>query len=973
MWLFELGALVLKVIIHAKANGTAFEEVGTEVVDFVTTLGLDKYAEREVGRKFQKMEDDIAKSCNEVLDSFAIEDERKELICQLLSEVLKGSISDIELLRSTRLDHNVLQDKLKKKDSRFQTELDLREQEIYVRMLNHIAHIIINNFKQFPALEPSRSQYLIEELDELLEKNDVILKQLRQINGKILGKPSKFRDFEREYRKSVLTQYSYIYLFGADELNNELKKYKLSTAYVQLEAKIKDSEKRIQVEDIFNEKYNNIWLSGEAGSGKTTLISWLAINSANSGEKEIKGISGTIPLIIELRKYNSQELNINECINRVMTDSSYRMPEGWIEDAIESGRILFLVDGFDEVSDQERESVFEWVKRVDPENKCKKLFTSRPQVKKRPGLIKLLEVKMMAMNTEKVEEFVRYWHKAVLKEQLAVSADEAMVTCNSLLDVIGKSNSLRKLAANPLLCAMISALHYRRGMNVPTSKRDLYEACCKMLLESRDVERKIRETDIQLSYEKKKLILSKLAYNMMINNDVETSKNNVLEFLKNTIEDMGIEDVEAENLLKFLLERTGLIREPEHQRIDFVHRSFQEYLCAVELSRRVQWGLIEEKIGKEEWVETISLAMGYATKDRADQILSATLSKGEECNAQKIYLFYAIEYLSGALEADLSIRNEIKEKLENYLPPQHADCEQIAMAGKIAVPYLTYKEDYTEDEKTNCLYTLSLIGTREALRAIKGFFVETLSKEQMRIVGNMMDTFRHEELIEEEIPKLVYNYLKAGEGRENVISNGLMRVMCYLEDSEKKSLENMSIDNLTILDFDDEHEYVLPNGLYKKISRLTIDGEFESLAILNRFSNIEKLTVIARSEEFDVYSLNLNQSIYEMTQFQVILYKRGYVLICGKDLRFLHNCEELSMTFVGEKVELDLSTFCELEKLKVLEVSAEYALDFNYDVLENIEKLRVNCWSGGTGELPYELAKLDIPVECGDFSADEYF
>lgn len=404
-----------------------------------------------------------------------------------------------------------------------------------------------------------------------------------------------------------------------------------------------------------------------------------------------------------------------------MKDSSYRMPEGWIEDAIESGRILFLVDGFDEVSDQERESVFEWVKRIDPENKCKKLFTSRPQVKNRPRLIKLLEVKMMAMNAEKVEEFVRYWHRAVLKEQLAVSADEAMVTCNSLLDVIEKSNSLRKLAANPLLCAMISALHYRRGMNVPTSKRDLYEACCKMLLESRDAERKIRETDIQLSYEKKKLILSKLACNMMLNNDVETSKNSVLEFLKNTIEDMGIEDVEAEDLLKFLLERTGLIREPEHQRIGFVHRSFQEYLCAVELSRRVQWGLIEEKIGKEEWVETISLAMGYATKERADQILRATLSKGEECNAQKVYLFYAIEYLSGALEADPSIRNEIKEKLESYLPPQHADCEQIAMAGKIAVPYLTYREDYTEEEKTNCLYTLSLIGTREALRAIKGF------------------------------------------------------------------------------------------------------------------------------------------------------------------------------------------------------------------------------------------------------------
>lgn len=552
MWLIEVGALVLKIIIHAKANDSTFIEVGTEVVDFIAKLGLNKFEEREVERKFQKIEDEIAKSCKEVLDSFDIADERREQICQLLAGVLKSSMTDIEMLRSARLDHNVLQDKLKKKDNTFQVELDPKEQEIYVRMLNHIAHIIINDFKQFPTLEPSRSQYLIEELDELLEKNDEILKQLHQINGKILSKPSKFRDFEREYRKSILTQYSYIYLFGADELNSELKKYKLSTAYVQLEAKIKGSEKRIQVEDIFNEKCNDIWLSGEAGSGKTTLISRLAINSANLDEKEIKGISGTIPLIIELRKYNSQEVTINECVNRIMKNSSYRMPEGWIEEAIESGRVLFLIDGFDEVSEQERENVFQWVKDIDPEDKCKKLFTSRPQVKNRPRLHKLLEVKMMAMNSEKVEEFVRYWHKAVLKEQLAVSADEAMVTCNSLLDIIGKSNSLKKLAANPLLCAMISALHYRRGMNVPTSKRDLYEACCKMLLESRDVERKIRETDIQMPYEKKKLILSKLACNMMLNNDVETSKDSVLEFLKNTIEDMGIEDVKAEELLKFL-------------------------------------------------------------------------------------------------------------------------------------------------------------------------------------------------------------------------------------------------------------------------------------------------------------------------------------------------------------------------------------------------------------------------------------
>lgn len=424
--------------------------------------------------------------------------------------------------------------------------------------------------------------------------------------------------------------------------------------------------------------------------------------------------------------------------------------------------------------------------------------------------------------------------------------------------------------------------------------------------------------------------------------------------------------------LSFFFERSGLIREPEHQRIDFIHRSFQEYLCAVELSRRVQWGLIEDKIGQEEWVETISLAMGYATKERADQILRATLAKGKERGAEKVYLFYAIEYLSGALETDPLIRKEIREALEKYLPPQYTDCEQIAVAGNIAVPHLVYKPCYTESEKANCIYALSQIGTREALRAIKGYFVEPLSDQQMRLIGKMLDTFRCEDIVEEEFPKLVCDYLINREGEEITISNGLMRVIYYLDNHEKKILENMNMDNLTILDYDDENEYILPNELYKKIHKLTIDGEFESLPILNRFSCLNSLAVIARAEVFDIYSLNSYRSIYQIKKFSLVLYKRGYVYISGKDMSCLNNCEVLSLTFIGDQVELDLSKFDTLNKLKILEISAEYALDFDYAALENIEKLRVNYCTYGSSEMPYELAKLDFPVEYGTFSVDKY-
>lgn len=108
-----------------------------------------------------------------------------------------------------------------------------------------------------------------------------------------------------------------------------------------------------------------------------------------------------------------------------------------------------------------------------------------------------------------------------------------------------------------------------------------------MLLEKRDEERRIIQDDIQLSYEQKKIILAKLAYWMMKNNHVEIKIEDAEKVIKRSISGMGMlrEKNTEQTVFKYLLERCGILRETEKGKIDFLHRTFQEYLAAFDISR----------------------------------------------------------------------------------------------------------------------------------------------------------------------------------------------------------------------------------------------------------------------------------------------------------------------------------------------------------------------------------------------------
>ena len=80
-----------------------------------------------------------------------------------------------------------------------------------------------------------------------------------------------------------------------------------------------------------------------------------------------------------------------------MKDADSGIPDGWIEQTIDSGRFVFLIDGFDEISEIDREKILNWIEELDINHKCIKVFTARPQVKERPVTGKLLEMQILPM------------------------------------------------------------------------------------------------------------------------------------------------------------------------------------------------------------------------------------------------------------------------------------------------------------------------------------------------------------------------------------------------------------------------------------------------------------------------------------------------------------------------------------------------------------------------------------------------
>ena len=142
---------------------------------------------------------------------------------------------------------------------------------------------------------------LSRDLDEVLASTQRIGKGVVLLLEKERAEDQKALRYEADYRQAVVRNLDYVELFGAD-IQPESQRQALSVAYVSLNMQRRRGSglsESLPVEMVLNglkPKAGRLLIRGEAGSGKSTLFRWVAIEAAtlrnSSGMGEVIYLRG---------------------------------------------------------------------------------------------------------------------------------------------------------------------------------------------------------------------------------------------------------------------------------------------------------------------------------------------------------------------------------------------------------------------------------------------------------------------------------------------------------------------------------------------------------------------------------------------------------------------------------------------------------------------------------------------------------
>ena len=386
---------------------------------------------------------------------------------------------------------------------------------------------------------------------------------------------------------------------------------------------------------------------GAPGCGKTTLLQHLLLTFANNRQWRHR-MRARVPFFVEVRELARQlqpkrELTLPKLLETVLkkdrqtAEFAKRLPEGWLEKKLRSGRCVLLWDGLDEVADvEERGKVASWLDGVieSPEWRGNISFvTARPAGYQGAQLSwsQVLEVQPFAF--EDTRRFISQWYHATEvvssgnKDNETVrrrAADEA----HALLTALQDHPRLSDLTSNPLLLTMICMVHRYHGA-LPGSRGQLYAEICQFLLERWRQQRGVTDP---YSGNQKLQVLRPLAAWMMDNQTKQISTEMLLQVIDDPLSRIGVASGRDPALAFFkrLQEESGLLLERELDTWGFAHLSFQEYLCADEWVSRptndpCDWG---SRVAESWWREVLLL---YASRaDDASPLVTAALDHGSD-------------------------------------------------------------------------------------------------------------------------------------------------------------------------------------------------------------------------------------------------------------------------------------------------------------------------------------------------------
>ncbi|WP_370968024.1 NACHT domain-containing NTPase [Amycolatopsis sp. cg9] len=589
---------------------------------------------------------------------------------------------------------------------------------LYELALDQACRHLVQVVRHLPSFQP---RALAEVLSRLSRQSDQLDELLARVPKTSLAAPEGVdhdAEFEAAYLRLLARDLDRLELLGLT--TDDQPALPLTVAYLSLSVSPEGEPRRAdrRTDELWFEKRQSragsanvrvetalsgttrVLVRGEAGSGKTTLLDWLAVTAARGRfTGKLEGWNGRVPFPIRLRSFAAKPLpRPEEFLAHIAPMQA--PPDGWARRVLASGRAMVLVDGVDEVGTSHRREVKSWLRKLSsafPDTLI--VVTSRTAAADQRWLVQegfgcvLLE----PMSADDIQALVTRWHKAAEAGGTVRPGTDVPAVQRRLLNQLDSRPHLRTLAASPLLCAMLCALNLAHRSELPRDRMDLYRKALSMLLHLRDAERHI---GVLLTEAQKEVLLGDLAWRLSLASKVELPKDRVLSHVARRLPSLPHVDHTPSEVLDHLLERSGVLREPVRDRVDFVHRTFQECLAANEATEQDHLETLIAKAHLDTWWETFVMACGHGKHHQVGTLLTGILDRADEepRHARHLRLLAAacLETVSNA-SPDVIARVEavIREQL---VPPRSLrETQSLASIGHRVLRYLPESLDGLSD------------------------------------------------------------------------------------------------------------------------------------------------------------------------------------------------------------------------------------------------------------------------------------
>lgn len=435
------------------------------------------------------------------------------------------------------------------------------------------------------------------------------------------------------------------------------------------------------------DSYKNVAILATGGSGKTTMLRHLNYRYGKGNVR--RGVPKLVPFLLYLREWRdtiaeNPTMTLPELmtlfVRKLRGWKDVKLPPRWAENLLDQGRALILFDGFDEVAEDQRPIVAQWMHRsmrAYPSSRF--LLTSRESGYSAYKVHVDAEIPMTLIVKEfskkERDEFVRKWSVAQARVRRGgklppEAIDKANRNSEDLIDQIDASEELKQMAVNPLLLNMLARLHYFcPGAALPQRRTELYQEICDLQLGARPAAKKI--VMLLSKPQKRQQVLQGAALKMVRENMAQVKQGAMLELMREPLAALDSRS-DVAVFLDQIAQVSELLYEPVPQEYAFAHLSFRNYLAAMEIDRLGLEAELIENFAEDWWRETVLLYSVLCEPDGLHRLVQRAC----QANLENVYLAY-----------DCLIRYPNQEKIEKawideLQPLRYAKLAQLLKDGK---------------------------------------------------------------------------------------------------------------------------------------------------------------------------------------------------------------------------------------------------------------------------------------------------